>query len=100
MRARLRMGKNILELPALQVEYGARGQEAEAGLGELRAPLPRQHRIELLAQRMQVQHVGGGVGKLRLAEAVSAPVARLLLLRQVDVQDLAHQILQPVAISV
>ena len=47
-----------------------------------------------------MQHVGGRVSQLRLAQASRTPVARLLLLRQVDVEHLAHQILQAMAVGI
>ena len=49
---------------------------------------------------MQMQHVGGRVSQLRLAQALCAPIARLLLLRQIDIEQLTHQILQAVAIGI
>ena len=79
----------------------ARGrQELETGLRQFGAALARQHGVEPFAQAMQMQHVGGGVGQLRLAQALRAPVARLLLLRQIDVEHLAHQILQAMAVGI
>ena len=74
------MGENVLGVPALQVEPGPRGKEPETGLRQFQPALAREHAVEPVAQAMQMQHVGGGVGQLRLAQALRAPVAGLLLL--------------------
>ena len=47
-----------------------------------------------------MQHVRRRIGQLRLAQGLRAPIARLLLLRQIDVEHLAHQILQAMAIGI
>src|SRR5262249_35859313 len=77
--ARSRMRKNVLGFPTGEIEFRPRRQKVEAGLRKLGAALARQHPIQLFAQRMQVQDVGGGISQLRLAERGGAPVARLLL---------------------
>src|SRR5205823_4905665 len=84
--ARSRMRENILGVPALQIELGPRRQEFETGLRQPQTALARQHGIEAFAQTMQMQDVGSRIGQLRLAQGLRAPVARLLLLRQVDVE--------------
>ena len=63
---RSRMCKNVLGFPALQVEFGPRRQKLETGLRQRGAPLAREHRIQPLAQTMQMQYVGGRVSQLRL----------------------------------
>src|ERR1700687_2215658 len=95
-----RMRKNILGVPALQVELRPRRQKFETGLRQFGAALAREHGIEPFAQRMQMQHVGGRIGQLRLAQGLRAPVARLLLLRQIDIEHLANQIFQAMAVGV
>jgi hypothetical protein len=95
-----RVGKDVLGFPALQIEPGPRRQEGEAGLRQFGAAFARQHDIEAFAQGMQVQHVGSRVSELRFAQGRRTPVARLLLLRQLDVEHLAHQILQAMPIGV
>ena len=40
--------------PSGQVELGPGGEESEARLGQLAAPFPDQHLVELGAQRMQM----------------------------------------------
>src|ERR1700737_5314830 len=95
-----RMRKNVLGVPALQIELCPRRQKFEARLRQRQAALAREHGIEAFAQGMQMQHVRRSIGQLRLAQDLRAPVARLLLLRQIDVEHLAHQILQAMAVGV
>src|SRR5712671_3530857 len=97
---RSRMRKNVFGIPALQIEPGPGRQEFETGLRQRGAALTREHGIEAFAQGMQMQHVRGRIGQLRLAQGLRTPIARLLLLRQVDVEYLAHQILQAMAVGV
>jgi len=94
------MREDVFELPAAEIEPRPRRQEIETGLRKFGAPLAREHRVEALAQRVQVQDVGSGISELRFIELLRAPVARLLLLRQIDVEQFADQILQPVPIGV
>ena len=60
-------------VPAAEVEPGPGRQEVEAGLRQLGAAFARQHDVEPFAQAVQMQHVGGGVGQLRLAQASATP---------------------------
>src|SRR5262249_37989787 len=53
-----RMREDVLGAPAGEVEPHPFGQEPEAGLCQFGAALARQHDVELLAQGMQMQHVG------------------------------------------
>src|SRR5438874_1663587 len=85
--------------PAGQVQPGAAGQEAESGLGQLGAALAFQQGIQLGLERMEVQHIGGGVVELFLAQRLGAPVGGLLLLGQVDAQKLPAEILEAPAIG-
>ena len=62
------MREDIVVFPALKVELRAGGQELEAGGGKRLAILTRQHRVELLAQRMKMQHVGRRIGELRVGQ--------------------------------
>src|SRR3546814_6573378 len=59
------MGKDVDFLPAGNVERGARGQELEAGPCQALAALARQHDIQLGAQVVQMQDVGGSIGEDR-----------------------------------
>src|ERR1700752_4256250 len=56
------MSENVVVLPALQIEPGPGGEELEAGLRQSLAALAREHGVELLAQRVEMQHVGGRIG--------------------------------------
>ena len=49
---------------------------------------------------MQEEHVGGGIGELRLAERLRAPVRRLLLLGNLDAEQFAREILQAVPVGI
>ena len=67
------MRENVLRGPAGEIEPGADRKELEAGGGEFRAALARQHGVELVLQRMQVEHVVGRVGDLRLGQRARRP---------------------------
>ena len=56
-------------------------QEVESGSRQLGAALARQHRVEPGAQRVQMQHVGGGILQLLVGQVRRAPIRALLLLR-------------------
>ena len=47
-----------------QIQPCAGRQEGEAGLGQVEPVFPHQQCLQPSPQRMQVQHVGGGVGAL------------------------------------
>src|SRR5947209_1369567 len=72
----------------------------ETGLGKFRALLPREPLIELLFELMEVAYVARCIFALRLAKLVAAPIARLLLFRQVDVEQFLDKVLEAVAIGV
>src|ERR1700687_2549339 len=86
--------------PAAKVELNSCRQEAETGLRQRRPISPRQHLIEPLLQRMQMQNVGGGIGELRVRELRGTPVGTLLLFGKIDPQKFAHQILEAVLVRV
>src|SRR5712692_2832880 len=95
-----RMGEDVLGRPAGQVQPHPVGEEAEAGRRQFPAPLARQHGVEPLLQGVQMQHVGSRIGYLGIAERLGAPIGELLLLRQVDPEHVAHQILEAVLVGV
>ena len=64
------------------------------------AALPGQHGIELFPQGMEVKHVGGGIGDLGVGELLGAPIGKLLLLGNVDAEEVADQILEPVLVGI
>src|SRR5436190_19419821 len=94
------MREDILLAPAGEVEPGAGGQEAEAGGGEFGTALAGEPRSEALLERVQMEDVGGGVGELRLAQRVGGPVGTLLHLRELDIEEVLDQVLEPVPVGV
>src|SRR5690606_2205995 len=89
----------VLIGPPGDVEAGPRGQEIEAGAGDFKPSLARQPLLEDRGEAVEVAYVRRGVLALRLAELGGAPVARLLLLGQVEPEQLADQHLEPVAVG-
>ena len=83
------MGEHVHVRPAADIQGSARRQEAETGLGVFGAALPDQHRVEPPPQRMQVEHVSGGVGELRRRQLVRAPIRGLLRLDELDPEKFA-----------
>src|SRR5262245_11184936 len=86
------VGEDVLLAPAGEVELGARREAAEDGFRQRGAPLTRQHLVEPRLERVQVEHVGGGVFELRRAELGAAPVGGLLLLAELDAEQVADQV--------
>jgi len=68
-----RMGQNVLVSPSAEIESGPRRQEFETRLRHPGAIFPRQHGVEPAAQGVQMQHVGGGIGELRIAQRLRPP---------------------------
>ena len=60
------MSKNIGLRPAREIKPCARRKKLETGGGQGVAPFPRQHDVQTRLELMQIQHVGGGVGHLRV----------------------------------
>jgi hypothetical protein len=94
------MSENVLFRPSGDIEQRTRREEVETGLRERRPVFALEPLVKLFLERMQIPHVAGGIFPLRLAELVRSPVARLLLLGNVDVQQLLYEVLEPVAIGV
>src|SRR3954447_18521298 len=94
------MGKYVLGSPASQVEPGPIWQEPEAGRGKLAPTLPGQHDVELVLQGVEVEHVGRRIGELGVTKHVGTPVGRLLLLRHIDAEQLAGEVLEAVLVGV
>src|SRR5919112_1194723 len=92
--------EDVLLRPAGEVEQGPRGKKVEAGLRERCAVLARQALVELLLQLMEGAHVACSIVALRVAQLVRAPVAGLLLLRHIDVEQFLDQVLEPVPVGV
>ena len=74
------MRENIDFRPACEIQRGACRQEIEAGLSQRGAALARQAAVELLAQAVEIAHVGRGIFALRVVQLGPAPVGRLLCL--------------------
>src|SRR3712207_6233387 len=94
------MRKDVRVRPAQQVELGTGGQEAEAALRDGVAVLPPEPGVQSRLHGMEVENVGCPVVELRLREGLGAPVGGLLLLREFDVQELPHEVLEPKPIRV
>ena len=94
------MRKNVHFGEAGEVEARPFGQIGESGAGEAVAALPLQHRVELLPQRVQMEDIGGGISELRVGQRLHPPVGRLLLLADLDPDEFAGEVFQPVPIRV
>src|SRR5215469_12798447 len=70
----LRMGKNILVRETGEVEPDPVGEEAKAGLRQLFAAFAREHDIEPLFERMEMEDIGGRIGNLRFAQFRRTPI--------------------------
>src|SRR5262245_59503169 len=92
--------KNVLGGPAPEIKVRPVGQERKAGGSELLPPLPGEQNIELLLQRVQMQHVGRRVGDLSIGQRGGTPVGQLLLLRYLDAEHVAHQVLETVPVGI
>src|SRR4051812_31339305 len=93
------MSENVRGFVAEQVQPAARGQELEAGLGQCEPVLADQKGFESGPERVQMEHVGGGVGELLRAELGRAPVGGLLLLGDFHAEQLAAEVAQAVAVG-
>src|SRR5262245_59489770 len=96
----LGMGKDVLGRPAGEVEPHPVRQEAKTGRREVGAPLAHEDGVELLLERVQVQHIRRRVGELRVGQRLGAPIGELLLLGEVDAQHVAHEVLEAVLVGV
>src|ERR1700674_590152 len=95
-----RMRENVLRRPAGEIEPRPVGQETEAGRGELGPALACEQNVELVFERMKMQHVGGRIGDLRFGELLGAPVGELLLFGEIDAQHLADEIFEAVLVRI
>jgi hypothetical protein len=88
------MRKYVFLGPSGQIQPGPRRQKLETGRGEFLAALPRQHHVELGLERVQIEHVVGRVGDLRLGQRIGAPVGGLLLLGNVLAEQFLGEVLE------
>src|SRR4051812_12316362 len=94
------MGEDVLLGPARDIEQRTGGQEVEARFSERHPALARKPFVELFLERMKVANVARGIFALCVAELVRAPVAGLLLLGQIDVEQLLDEILEAMAVGI
>src|SRR5262245_3561062 len=94
------MCEDILLRPAAEIESGANRDEVEAGLRKLLPVLASQHGVEPRSDLVQIDDIEGGILLLGVREHRQAPVGALLLLRQLDAEHFANQILEAVAVGV
>ena len=87
----LRAGETLLARGALQ--------EVETRLGEGKPAFTHQKRLEPRPERVQMQHVARGIGQLLAAQLGRSPVGGLLLLAQLDAEQFAAKVLQPMPIG-
>src|SRR5256885_16761085 len=86
--------------PAGDIEQSSGRKEVEAGLGERHSVLTLETLVELRLELMQITDIARGIIALRITELVGPPVAGLLRLGQIDVEQLLHQVLQPMTVGV
>ena len=80
---RLGMGKNVVVAkPAMSSRTRSGRNRKQAARG--RRAFARQHHVELVLERVQMQHVGGRIGDLGVGELGRAPIGQLLLLGEID----------------
>ncbi len=94
------MGENVVGGKTREIEPNPVRQETKTRRRQLVAALPHQHGVQPLFERMQIEHVGGSVGNLRVGEFRRTPIRQLQLLRQVVPQNLANQVLEAVLVGV
>src|SRR3954470_9063373 len=99
-RPALGMGENILRRPAGEVQPYPVGEKAKASGREVGATLAREHGVEPFLQGMEMQDVGCGVSDLRIGQLIGTPIGGLLLLRHLDPQHFAHEILETVLVGI
>src|SRR5713101_6905315 len=99
-RASLAMGKYVFGRPTRQIEADPIGQEPKTCRREVLPPFSCQKCIKLVLQRVQVQHIGCRIGDLSVREISAAPVGQLLLLGNLDAEEIADEILEPMLVGV
>src|SRR5690606_10896077 len=99
-RRRRLMRKDIRILEAQKVEIGPGGEEFEAGLRQIPALLTHEHGIEPCLDRVEIEDIGGSILKLLLGQLCSTPVRALLLLRKLNADELADEILEAVTVRI
>jgi hypothetical protein len=78
------VGEYVIVFEAEEIEPGARGEEFERGLGEVLAANSGKHFVKLCLNCVEMQDVIGSIGFLAVRKLGGAPIAALLLFRQLD----------------
>ncbi len=94
------MGEDIAFWPARQIKLGAGRKKAETRLRQFAASLARKAGFKLVVQRVEVEHIRGGIFDLSRGQLVRAPVRALLLLGDIDAQHFLKQEFQPVPVGI
>src|SRR5438270_3514470 len=94
------MREDVLLGPARDIEQGARREEIETGLCQWHPPLALEPLVELRLERVEIAYVARCIVALRIRKLLCAPIAALLLLGHVDVEQLLDQILQAMAVGI
>ena len=69
-----RVSENIALGPARKIQLGADRQKVEACLRQCGSTFARQHGVELIADCMKMEDIGGGVGELCVAEGLDGTI--------------------------
>ena len=94
------MAEDVLVGPAGDIQPRPCWKKSETGLREFHPPFAVQTFDEHVVQPVEKAHVRRGILALRIVEGGRAPVARLLLLGDVFVEQLVDQVLQTMAVGV
>src|SRR6476469_9077298 len=94
------MCKDVVRIPACKVETDPFRQETKAGRRKLNSALAKKHGIQLSLQGVKVQDVGGRIGDLRIGQLGGTPVRALLLFREIDAEQLPHEILEAMLVGI
>jgi len=87
--------ENVDVGPACEVRRARVGRKVEGGRGQLGAALALQKGIELGLSRVQIEHGGGGIGELLLAQAIGAPVEVCCCLERSTPKSSLHRSFRP-----
>ena len=94
------MSKNVLVRPALQIEAHSGRQEFAAGFRETGAPFAQQPPVQHFLRAVQMQNVGCGISELLVGQTFGAPIGRLPLLAEFELQAIEQNRFQAMLIGV
>jgi len=89
-----RNGQKCLPLPSGEVEPDPISRKRKQAARGPRVPRARAWR-RAVPSGMQMQHVGGGVGDLRVRQGIRTPIGGLAAVSTLRSQHFAHEILEP-----